>query len=208
MSYDILYKRQFIRLQQSGGKVDLFLPMVEHGESNVWYAGNRGRAKNWKRLSCFDAQKPFLNASEIMQTIENWRSREIENDVNRPLTEKYEDQYFSYFSGITLYGRGKNTTSFGSIRNFFQKGIGQALTIEELQDFNVSLSLQCSLPGLSGKIKILSTEHLKNSVEKRLELAKSVNEIKFDLDISDFRCQEIKAHFFRQSRDINDLCAA
>lgn len=195
MSYDILYKRQFIRLSQPGGKEDTFLPMVEHGESNVWYSGNRGRARSWKRLSCFDAQKPFLTATEIMQTIENWREREIENDVNRQPDEKYSDSYFSYYSGIALYGRGKNTTSFGSVRNFFKKGLAQALTIEELQNFNGRLSLQCSLPGLSGRIQIISTEHLTESVEKRLALATTVNEIKFDLEINEFRYQEIVRHF-------------
>lgn len=142
MSYSILYEKQFIKVGDN-----LFIPMVECGDNNVYEAGNgRKRARSW----CND--KWIANGKTICtrEDIEN-RVNEIRNDAIKRCedyvkeydeTWSYEDKRFGYHTGIAIYGKHTSKTTFGNFKGFYLSGCDGALTVEELLKYNVNVCVR------------------------------------------------------------------
>lgn len=126
MSYEIIYARQFIKVDENR-----VIPFVLCGSNNVWEANNRRRSRSWWAL-CFDGNKAAYTLDELLKQADERRK------YFKSTYEDYNDKYFSYYSSITMYGR-KNLT-FNAYKSFFKNGFKNAVTIEELRDNNVSLS--------------------------------------------------------------------
>lgn len=147
MSYEILYRKVFIKVpaekltarHESLKIVDaVFLPLIETGSNNCWEYNNRRRCQLLARAAFLDRKKDYLTENEILQTVGNWR----ENLVGK--YPDYTDKSFSYYSGVTVHGSGKNTTSFGRVKSFFQNGIKQAVSVERLRSFGIELHMYLS----------------------------------------------------------------
>lgn len=146
MSYEILYRKVFIKVpaekltarHESLKIVDaVYLPLIETGSNNCWEWKNR-RARSWQRAAFLDREKDFLTETEILQSVDGWR----ENLISR--YPDYSDKSFSYYSAVTVVGSGKNTTGFGRVKSFFQSGIRQAVSVEELRSFGIGLHMYLS----------------------------------------------------------------
>ena len=195
MSYSILYDKQFIKVGDN-----LFIPMVECGDNNVYEAAGNGRkrARSW----CND--KWIANGKTICtrEDIEN-RVNEIRNDAIKRCedyvkeydeTWSYEDKRFGYHTGIAIYGKHTSKTTFGNFKGFYLSGCDGALTVEELLKYNVNVCVR--LPyynsvkeeiikkGLQSKETVCpkTTEELINTIKEWDEYYG--NEIRYYIDFN------------------------
>ena len=194
MSYSILYEKQFIKVGDN-----LFIPMVECGDNNVYEASNgRKRARSW----CND--KWIANGKTICtrEDIEN-RVNEIRNDAIKRCedyvkeydeTWSYEDKRFGYHTGIAIYGKHTSKTTFGNFKGFYLSGCDGALTVEELLKYSINVCVR--LPyynsvkeeiikkGLESKETVYpkTTEELINTIKEWDEYY--VNEITYYIDFN------------------------
>jgi hypothetical protein len=173
MSYSILYDKQFIKVGDN-----LFIPMVQCGDNNVYEASGNGRkrARSW----CND--KWIANGKTIC-TREDIESRvnEIRNDaVNRcegyvkeyDESWAYEDKRFGYHTGIAIYGKHTSKTTFGNFKGFYMSGCDGALTIEELLKYDVNVCVR--LPYYSSVKEEIKKKGLE---EKQVVYAKTTEEL-------------------------------
>jgi len=143
LSYSILYDKQFIKLGDN-----LFIPMVQCGDNNVYEAAGSGRkrARSWSNDSWIANGKTICSREDI----EN-RVNEIRNDAVKRCEEyvkeydeswAYEDKRFGYHTGIAIYGKHTSKTTFGNFKGFYMSGCDGALTVEELLKYSVNVCIR------------------------------------------------------------------
>ena len=184
MSYDIFYKRLMIKVPQVNRLV--YLPLVEHGDSNLWYSGNAGRVRNWKRLAGFGSENALLEKAQIMSVVDSWHTSSADRRA------AYDDRIFSYYSGLSLSNRGKNTTSWRSFRNFFEAGFAEALTIEELKSH-----FGQNITGSAGKkvlINFSSTPELVDFIKQHWN-PQELFKVGFTTSVDIYTYRRIRRHF-------------
>lgn len=181
MSYDIFYRKQFIKVDDSH-----VIPMVEIGSNNVWEAtGNRKerRAREWANVEMGRTFNSIIvSNAQLLANIDRVRESEIEKTKDSKDEDKYTDKAFGYFTGLSMYGKGTRGTTFGQFKGFYQSGIAGAMTIEELRASGVSLSIAPShyakeaaeKAGLEmlPSVTFTSTEHLREKVKEYTEYYK------------------------------------
>ena len=144
MSYSILYNKQFIKVGDN-----LFIPMVQCGDNNVYEAAGNGRkrARSWYNDSWIANGKTICSREEIESRINEIRDEEIKRCGNyvKEYDENwsYQDKRFGYHTGIAIYGKHTSNTTFGNFKGFYMSGCDGALTIENLlkHDVNVCVRL-------------------------------------------------------------------
>lgn len=188
MSYSIYYDKQFIKVSDNQ-----FIPMIEAGDNNVYEATNSGRkrARDWQ-FDRWVAPNLIASKEEILNTVEELRTRSQERSEDNAKeysddSWKYNDKRFGWHTSIAMYGKGTSGTSFGMFKGFYETGMKQALTIEELKEYDVNVSINTSYYsdktiekyGLEKKnaIQIKSTEHLIEIVNKWKEYYKDCLEV-------------------------------
>lgn len=136
MSYTILYRSIFIKI-----KDDKYIPMIELGDNNCYEDSgpNARRCRSWQQWNLVGDRKLAHTREEIMQDVEKMIDDKKQKYVNKP-KERYEgngtwtnddiERQFGYFSGYAVAGKHCNDTSAQQVRNFFQRGFEQAVSMD------------------------------------------------------------------------------
>lgn len=180
MSYSILYDKQFIKVGDN-----LFIPMVEGGDNNVYEAAGNGRkrARDWYNNTWCTNGKYYASYEGIMSCIDKIREERIERAKKNVEDFKdddfaYDDKRFGWHEGIAIYGKRTSNTTFGNFKGFFKKGCDEALTVEQLKEYGVGVCLR--LPYWSSvdeKLKELGLERKAQVVVSTTdELLNTINE--------------------------------
>ena len=139
MSHTILYNRLFVRMPDN-----TLVALVESGDNNVTTinprSGREIRSREWSSWS-FGEGKPSYTETEI-ETYLGRKFEEVLADATNHLKFHPEDwnggdekdeatRRFGYYAAVAVSGRTCGKTTFGMYRNFFRKGIANAVTLEE-----------------------------------------------------------------------------
>ena len=139
MSWDIIYRRQFVRVN------DEVIPMIESGSNNCYEIGSNGRngrrARDWWRHTYFLEDgalsiKPELLGAKMDAEFEKYVERYSKEDgVDR---DKVASSW-SYYTGVHV--RCGQRTTFNQYKAFYMNGCKEAMTVEELAEYNVGVSV-------------------------------------------------------------------
>lgn len=138
MSTDIIYDRQFIKL--SGNR---FIPMTLCGSSNTFDIGKYGRcgrrSRDWSNWKYYTKGESSATPETLMANLAADRERLIEQYKNDETP--YTDEEFGWFTALAIGSQTCRKTGFSKIKALFVNGIKQALTVEELKQFNITTSV-------------------------------------------------------------------
>ena len=151
MSYSLIYDKQFIKAEKDGKEV--FFPMVYGGSSNCFDIGknrrNGRRSRSWYLSNRVLNGKYFGTLDEMLKNIDEYRDELIKSnkerneryiaDGNASFADEYEDKRFGYFVALAI-GSYERTT-FGTYKGLYKTGCKKALTVEQLRQFNISVSI-------------------------------------------------------------------
>ncbi len=132
MSYSIIYEKQFIKISETE-----VIPVILTGDNNV-YEHSGARARDW--------YNPLVNGKRVV-TIDdineelNHMHKQYFNPRNAETANRSEKD-FGYYSGIAMYGKGTHKTTWGMYKNVYLKGFEQALTLEQLSNESISVSVR------------------------------------------------------------------
>lgn len=139
MSHTILYNRLFVRLPD-----ETYIALVQSGDNNVttvnMRTGREVRSREWTQWT-FGRKGPSYTEQEILTHLRN-RFLEVVEEARNHLRFHPEDwnggdeedeakRRFGYYACLAVNGRSCQTTTFGMYRNFFVKGLREAVTLEE-----------------------------------------------------------------------------
>jgi len=156
MSYEIIYDKCFIKAEKEGKEV--FFPMIYWGSNNCTdYNGKNGaerRERYWHNFTYHLNNKRYGTLKEMLDSIDKKRERVIatnkeRNDEYRSRGEtnwidEYDDKRWGYFTSIAIGGASTHRTSFACYKGIFTTGCKKALTVEELRELNVFVSIRTS----------------------------------------------------------------
>ena len=142
MSYEIIYNRQFIKVDEQH-----VIPFLEMGSNNCYEATGNGRkrARSWSSVLFLTNGKMVVKNEDLLKEIDKLEEETKEKCVRN--TEEYGDGWeynpkrFGYHVGVSFYGKHTSSTSFSAFKSFYNNGIKEAMTIEELWENNVRISL-------------------------------------------------------------------
>lgn len=165
MSYTIFYRPMFLKV-----KGDMFIPIFEGGDNNVWECDNKRRARSWYNARYKGMQSVFCSENKLIEILNNIHE-EVKHD-----NENYSDKNFGYFESMSIYGKSPYTTSWNDFLNFYKKGIRNAITVEEAKVLKISITVSyCDL----------NNKHISNNVNTEEELfnmiLKAYEDSKYDI---------------------------
>ena len=129
MSYSILYNKQFIKVDDNH-----VIVITEQGDNNVWEADNKRRARDWGNSYAHSDGAMIVANDKLLANIDAYRQTIMER-------WGYSDKRWGYHTSVALYGKSTRNTTFGAYKGFYQTGIKQAMTIEDLVKLGVSVKL-------------------------------------------------------------------
>jgi hypothetical protein len=144
MSYDILYGKQFIKVDDKR-----VIPFVLIGSNNCYDLNNK-RARDWYNTYAHNEGRHIIaDNDKLLANIDKYREdtmkRCAENVINyNDASWAYDDKRWGYHTSLSMYGKHTATTSFGVYKSFFKTGIKEAMSIEELITAGVSICLKLS----------------------------------------------------------------
>lgn len=130
MSYEIIYDKQFIKVNNKG--CEMYVPMVLVGSNNCYEHSGR-RERSW-----FPFQVNVGLLGKIEDYVAYWENvrqetkKRIDSEKRDEWHTQYSDDSFGYFSSIALSGKTCAKTSFSNIKGVFTVGAKKSLTIEQL----------------------------------------------------------------------------
>jgi hypothetical protein len=126
MSYDIIYNRAFIKVDENRT-----IPFLLMGSSNLFESSgsNTKRVRSWCNMRFNDIIETNDN---ILKGVDDHKERIIERHPNEV---DAINKNFSWYSGVRFYGN--IGTSFTKYKNYFINGIKRAKTIEEYKSLNI-----------------------------------------------------------------------
>lgn len=150
MSYEIIYNRLFVKLEKDN--IPVFIPMLYWGSNNCTQISSRGREireRSWSNMKFVTGGKTFATEEDILKLIDDYRLEKIKGSEESAKQWNdnsflYDDKRFGWHASIALYGRGTSGTSFTSWRNLFKIGMEKAMTVEELLNEGVNVTLHVS----------------------------------------------------------------
>ncbi len=155
MSYEVIYDKQFIKAEKNGE--DVFIPMLYGGSNNCiqFDRSSRGRReRSWFVLTYILKGRQFGTLAEMVKNAEDERLRIIARNEesnerykvegNESWCDKYSDEKFGYFTSLAIGGHTSNT-SFGKYKGLFVTGCKKALTVEQLLELRVSVTIYTSI---------------------------------------------------------------
>ena len=165
MSYSILYRPMFLKV-----KGNMFIPIYEGGDNNVWTYDNKRRARSWYNIRFKGMKSVFCSENELIEILNNIHEK-VKYD-----NENYSDKIFGYYDSVSVYGKSPYTTSWGDFLNFYKKGIRNAITVEEAKVLKISITVSyCDL----------NNKHISNNVNTEEELfnmiLKAYEDSKYDI---------------------------
>ena len=150
MSYEIVYNRLFVKLEKDN--IPVFIPMLYWGSNNCTQMSSRGREireRSWSNIKRVTNGKTFATEKDILKSIDDYRLERIKSGEESAKQWNdssfiYDDKRFGWHTSIALYGKGTSGTSFASWKNLFKIGMEKAMTIEELLNEDVNITLHVS----------------------------------------------------------------
>lgn len=150
MSYEIIYNRLFVKLEKDN--IPVFIPMLFWGSNNCTQTSRRGREireRSWSNIKSVTNHKTFATEKDILKSIDDYRLEKIKSGEESAKQWNdssfiYDDKRFGWHASIALYGKGTSGTSFASWKNLFKIGMEKAMTVEELLNENVNVTLHVS----------------------------------------------------------------
>jgi hypothetical protein len=133
MGYDVIYDKNFIKVEQEG-KETVYCPMLYAGSSNCfdWSPSGRDRrSRSW-------FPHIWLNNGELLGTKETMLAKVMEDrkaQIERH-GDEYDDKRYGYFTAISIGGGGCNAT-FGQYKGIVLTGCKKALTVEQCYENNI-----------------------------------------------------------------------
>jgi hypothetical protein len=141
LSYEIIYGKQFVNLRRTREVI----PMLLAGSNNCYdcptYEHPKGRhEREWGHTQWFTRKNKLSDKPDIIL-------KNLDAQLNKCIRGNHIDgakpkdirNHFGYYGSIAVAGRGTRGTSWNAFRSQFTNGIRNALTIEELAQFGVSL---------------------------------------------------------------------
>lgn len=198
MSYEILYGKQFIKVDDKR-----VIPMIYTGSNNCyeWGSGNKmRRERNWHMDKFFSGGILFPTGEQILAGIDKYRNELVERYKDREEGDKYKDESFGYFTSIKLYNSKR--TTFGLFKSFYKTGVKQAMTVEQLKEFGIELKLrvyfykeeELTSKGLEARspLTIESTEEIEQKFNEWKEYyGEESGRLSFYLDASDYELKKL-----------------
>ena len=138
MSSTIIYDKQFIKLPNKQ-----FIAMTLAGSSNCTEIGPSGRERrdrSWYPLTYILKGKVFGTLEEMVAGADAELARRVDRGSNWDnKTPKEIADNFGYHTSLRI-GSGRNTT-FGMYKGLFVTGVKKALTVEQLAEFYVRVTV-------------------------------------------------------------------
>lgn len=135
MSYAILYKSQFIKVDEHR-----VLPLLEQGSNNCYDVDMRGRstrrARDWGNTYCHNDGGFITTHDDILNSIKADRDK-----YKADYPDEYTDSRFGYYMGAAISPNSTHKTTFGKYLSFYKKALKNALTIEQLRDKGITVTL-------------------------------------------------------------------
>jgi len=135
MSYTILYKAQFIKVGDNA-----VLPLLEQGCNNLYETDIRGRStrrvREWGNTYAHTKNGLITPITDLLSSITEYRDGLVNNNNG-----EYNDKSFGWYSGIAISPNSTRNTTFGKYLSFYKKAIKNALTIEQLRDKGITVTL-------------------------------------------------------------------
>lgn len=207
MSYEIVYDKQFIKLPNNN-----YIPLLFWGSNNCteWSPnGGERRARSWSPYTYHCGNKLFNTEENILNSVEQFR-----NSIKDSNQDDYSDKNFGFWSSIAIGSKGTHRTTYGMYKGMFKTGIKKALTVEELLDFNVHVTLESysyedvysefNVPKTYERPK--SSEELYNAIKVAENTYKNIKGISLILSInaSEFDMKLIRKTKFPRSKKIDN----
>ena len=134
MSYDILYRKAFIKVDDNS-----VIPVYESGSNNCYEVTGRGsrerRARDWHNETFLTKGKFVIENDALLTNIDDNRLC-VKNQY-----PDYSDEKFGWFTALSIGNKHTSNTTFGNYRGFYVGGIKKAKTIEEYLAYNVRFCL-------------------------------------------------------------------
>ena len=129
MSYDIIYARQFIKVDTNEG--EQFIPFVLTGSSNVYettYSGRERRARDWWNWRHYTGNKHYATLETMLNICEN-DLQEYIKQYSEYTAEEIRKRFNSF---IAIQNNTQKGSSFEDWKRFFINGCKNAITVEQL----------------------------------------------------------------------------
>ena len=145
MSYDIIYNRAFIKVDDKRT-----IPFLQAGSSNCFEASGKNpkRSRSWENMRYHCEDSIIGNNDAILKHIDQCKADRIERCKQQVEEYKndswaYDDKNYGYHISVHFYG--KKNVSFNAYKSYFANGIKTAKTIEEYNDLSINfyISVYC-----------------------------------------------------------------
>lgn len=144
MSYEIIYDKQFIKLDD-----ETVIPMILAGSSNCFEAGRKGRNgkgdRSWWCITNYSNKQFYVNKLKLLEAV----NIDIEKTVEAGMIKKsWEEKArtreevlnsYGYHTSLALRTRNTGALTADKYFNFFKNGIRKAMTIEQLAEIGIHL---------------------------------------------------------------------
>lgn len=134
MSYSILYRPMFLKVKEN-----MYIPIYEGGDNNVWECDNKRRSRSWSNTRFKGMENIYCGESELFDILNNIHEEVIQRYKERE--DNYSDKQFGYFDSVSVSGKKPITTSWNDYLNFFKKGIQNSITFEEAKELRLAIQL-------------------------------------------------------------------
>ena len=184
MSYDILYRRSFIKVSDTKT-----IPVVEGGSNNCYESGRGSkmrRTRDWYNLTYITDGKIIAENSDIEAHImkdnaeliqrNEERNKDYIANGNADWIDVYSPERWGYFTAIAIQGCSTRGTSFSAYKNFIMGGIKRALTVEQLRGLYINVHIQSSYDYNGEMYKEANKEPLSKYPKTTEELIQMIEE--------------------------------
>ena len=139
MSYEIIYDKQFVKVDNKG--TEMYIPMTLIGSNNCYEVDYKGRERRTREWYCWGVNCNVLNSvKDMVGYWENVRARHIADNKAEDRDEwhtQYSDDAFGYWTSIAVGSKHTSKTSYKTLTGIFTTGAKKSLTIEQLACENV-----------------------------------------------------------------------
>jgi len=180
MSYHILYNKQFIKVDANH-----VIPFYLGGDNNVTvgHGRNEKRARDWGNSFAHTMGNIIVSNVDLLANIDQYREQTMKRAAEQveqyDESWAYDDKRWGYHTSVAIYGNSTRGTSFNAYKAFYANGIKNAMTIEELLERGVTISIapyywkeeDILNKGLEIKerVRFSSTEHMVATIKEYTE---------------------------------------
>ena len=136
MSYTILYRRLFVKLPSQR-----YIFFIEAGDNNVYdrnyLTGRERRERSWEAWNVGPQRQPSYSEEDLLAWLEEEKNRAMAAAADSDGRFNWKKN-FGWYRCVALAGSQTTNTSWGAFKNFFIKGMQNAITLEDFVRFTYS----------------------------------------------------------------------